>query len=218
MNLSSKTTYLFPCLILYLSCIYISYSCFSDHYSGIDFIRKDYMIFLWIPVVIAGGMFFVFRGLAKGANLHYTKYLLIAVPVALEGLAGYVTKDYYPMSIYPSIVDGLLLYFAFMEFLRRCTAFLREDAIVFKNLLGYTDEIPLTTIVKLEQKANLLSFIREFRILNLARKTIVTYKDEAFQEFEIKFFTKVFKEHEFFDEIIAHANARGNLKIKMYSY
>ncbi len=116
-----------------------------------------------------------------------------------------------------AFIAGLLLFFSFSVFSNRYVGLLTQTTIKYKNLLGQSGEINLKDIIKPEQKKNLLSIFREFKILDLSRKTGITFTGENLDEYEINIFTKILKAETLFSSIISNANKCGNLKIRQYT-
>ena len=94
---------------------------------------------------------------------------------------------------------------------------MNDDALVFKNIFGFSEIVKLADIVKLEQKINWLGIVRELKFLNLSKKTVVTYQ-ENHNEYEIKYYATVGEGDRIFSKIISNANQIGNQKIRMYGY
>ena len=211
MNLSSRTTYLFPFLLLLIPSFYFIYFFFRiDFYSDE---LKEYLLYFLESSILAAILYFAFRkSVGIFTKYKYLKYLLILIPTFVTII---VTKFIHLDFL--ALVAGLFLFFTYSVFLNRYTGVLTDEAINYKNLFGQTGEINLKDIVKLEQKKNLLSIFREFKILDLSRKTGITFTDENLDEYEINIFTKVFKADTLFSTIIDKANKCGNLKIRQYT-
>lgn len=173
-----------------------------------------YFIF---PIVLSVILFFFFKLLVKSSFLKYLKYTILFIPLVLTKILIYFTQSYYDLGAIFAIIIGGILYLSFNEFLYRYTAVLNDEALVFKNILGFSKVVKLADIIKLEQKINLLGVFRELRFLNLSKKTIVLYRED-YDEYQIKFFTSIGEGDQIFSKIISNANKIGNQKIKMYSY
>jgi hypothetical protein len=211
MNLSSRTTYLFPFVLLLIPSFY-----FVDFFLRIDFYAdelKEYLLYFLVSSILAAILYFSFRkAVGMLTKYKYLKYFLVFIPTIILSL---VIRGIHLDFL--SIVAGLFLFFSYSVFSNRYTGILTDEAIMYKNLLGQMGEINLKDIVKLEQKKNLLSIFREFKILDLSRKTGITFTDENLDEYEINIFTKVFKADNLFSIIIDKANKCGNLKIRQYT-
>jgi hypothetical protein len=173
----------------------------------------EYAILLLKGALLAALFFILFRKTTRVFTTHkYLQYGLIFLPSVIKILlTRYFALDFFP------IVAGLFLYYAYTVFAKRYIGILTAETIEYKNLLGQAGLIHLKDVTKLEQKKNLLSIFREFKILDLSRRTGITFCDENLDEYEIDIFTKVFKDDSIFSKIIEHANKCGNLKIRQYT-
>jgi hypothetical protein len=109
------------------------------------------------------------------------------------------------------------LFYALHLLTYRYVATLTTSTIEYKNLLGQSGTISLKLINRLEQKRNFLSFLREFKFLELTKKTAIGFCDEHLDEYEINIFTRAFNNKKIFDSIINNANKCDNFKIRMYT-
>lgn len=210
MNLSSRTTYVFPFILLLVPALYFNYFTFGL-VLYLEYFKGYFLLFI-LASILSALFFFLFKKYVDlFSKYKYLKYAFIPLPILLSSL---VPRE--DDSIYFALVAGAFLFFSFIVFANRYTAILTDTSIEYKNLLGQPGEISLTDIVKIEQKQNILSIFREFRLLNLARKTGITFTDENYDEYEINIFTKVFKGNQLFSSIIENANKCGNLKIRQY--
>jgi hypothetical protein len=113
----------------------------------------------------------------------------------------------------------VLYYWAYILFSKRYTATLTENAIHYTTLLGLSGEIPLTAIVKLEEKRNILPYLIYYlKFMRLAKKTSITFCDENLDEYEVDILTTAFENKKIFEKIVKTANAQGNLKIRQYAF
>ncbi|MCU0322735.1 MAG: hypothetical protein MUE72_09980 [Chitinophagaceae bacterium] len=211
MNLSSKTTYLFPFLLLLIPSLYFIHIFFGiNTYS--DYLNAYLIVFIESSI-LAMVLYFALRKAAVFFSTYrFLKYFLILVPSITIIL---VTRYFY--FDFLALIVGLFLFSAFSVFSNRYTAVLTDETIDYKNLFGESGQIDLKDIVKLEQKKNILSIFTEFKILDLSRKTGITFTDENLDEYEINFFAKAFKSEAVFSSIIDRANKCGNLKIRQYT-
>lgn len=215
MNISSRTTYLFPFFLLLLPCYCISFVSFEG--VPFSFISSPINMYILFPMLLSIILFFTFKLLVKSRFLQYLKFAIILIPLVTIKLLISFTQGYYDLGTIFAILVGCVLYYSFTEFLYRYTAILNDDALVFKNIFGFSEIVKLADIVKLEQKINWLGIVRELKFLNLSKKTVVTYQ-ENHNEYEIKFYATVGEGDRIFSKIISNANQIGNQKIRMYGY
>ena len=214
--ISSNTTYLLPIILLLIPGYYISFVCFER--VSIPFLPSTFNMYILSPILLSLLFFGSFRLLVKSAALKYLKFSIFFWPYLVSKIIVYFTESRFDeFGIIGGLFFGGILYLSFNEFLYRYMATLRHDSLHFKNWLGCTETVNLSDIVKLEQKFNLLGFIREFRFLNFAKKTIVTYSENYFQ-YDIKFFARVGKGDKIFSNIVENARQGGNNKIRLYGY
>jgi hypothetical protein len=210
-NLSSKTTYIFPFILLFFSSCALIENIFGIKPNDNEIV--EYSIFAIKSALLTAILFFVLKKcIGLFTKYKYLKYGLLIFPsILFIILLRYLKLDFF------AIVAGLLLYYAFVVFSGRYIGNLTEETIEYKNLFGQSGSIFLKDITKLEQKKNLLSIFREFRILDLSRKTGISFCDENLDEYEIDIFTRVFMEDKIFSNIIENANKCGNLKVRQYT-
>jgi len=211
MNLSSRTTYLFPFFLLLLPSLYIIYIFFGiDTYS--DDLKEYFLFFIKASILTTVLYFVLKKSVTFFSTNKFLKYFLILLPsIIIILMTRYFHFDFL------ALVAGVFLFFSFSVFSNRYTGVLTDETIDYKNLFGQPGVIYLKDIVKLEQKKNLLSIFREFKVLDLSRKTGITFTDKNLDEYEINIFTKVFKADTLFSRIIEQANKCGNLKIRQYT-
>jgi len=211
MNLSSKTTFVFPFILLLIPSFYFVYIFFGiDPYMD-D--MNDYLMVFPKSAAVAAVLYFALRASVDLFSKNkFIQYLLIIFPNIV-----FIILTRYPHIEILSIFAGLFLFAAFKSFLNRYTGVLTQDTIDYQNLFGQTGQVHLKDIVKLEQKKNLLSVFQSFKILDVSRRTGITFADENLDEYEIDIFTKAFKAEELFSAIIDRANQCGNQRIRQYT-
>lgn len=216
MKITSKVTYVLPFLVLLIPSYYLSGLLYLA-LSFLPFLERNYglsvissVVFSIINVVL---FYFAFVKLSTKVKPIVFKISLVALPVVVSLLF----NRSMPMFM-ASIVVGLFLLYAYTLFNTRYIATLTDTFIQYKNLLGHVGEIPLTSLMSLEQKKNILGmFIREARILNISRKMAVGFRDENLDEYEISLFMKVWDHKNIFETIIHNSNRVGNLNVRQYS-
>jgi hypothetical protein len=174
---------------------------------------KEYSMLVLKAAVLAA-IFYLFFNKTTGifTAQKYLKYCLILLPTIIQ----IIVTRYLAINFLP-LLAGLLLFISYTVFAKRYTGLLTAETIEYKNLLGQAGIIHLKDVVKLEQKKSLLSIFREFKILDLSRRTGITFCDENLDEYEIDIFTRVFKDDIIFSKIIENANKCGNLKVRQYT-
>jgi hypothetical protein len=157
--------------------------------------------------------FLAFAKLAPKVKPIGFKIILVAFPVVV----GLIFNRGVPYFM-ASILIGLILMYAYTLFNTRYIATLTDTSIQYKNLLGHVGEIPLTSLMSLEQKKNILGMLSRYgRILDISRKTAVGFRDENLDEYEINLFMKVWQHNNIFQRIIDNSNRVGNLKVRQYT-
>ncbi len=218
MKISSKTTYIFPFAILFAATALMSLSML--HYSSNSFIFDIDIRILVTPTllacVLATGFYFLFRTLAGKMKSGLIQLLSVALPAIIQILYYFIlTYNFYFDLLY--VIEGLLLLWAFKLLINRYTAIMNDNTIELMNLLGQHLSVSLGSITKLEQKRNALTLIKEFRLLNVSKKTVLSFTDENLDEYEVVFFPKAFGSNKMFNHIIQQANKYGNGKIRQYT-
>lgn len=216
MKITSKVTYILPFLVLLIP----SYCLSGIYYLALAFLsffeRSNELgiaISIVFTIVNAVLFYFAFVRLAPKVKPVVFKIILVALPAVVSI---FVTRNI--AMFITCILVGLLLLYAYTLFNTRYIATLTDTSIKYKNLLGHVGEIPLTSLMSLEQKKNILGmFIREARILNISRKMAVGFRDENLDEYEINLFMKVWNHQNIFEQIIYRSNRAGNLKVRQYS-
>jgi hypothetical protein len=214
MKITSKVTYVLPFLVLLIPSWYLS-GFLSYGLLDLGFFDSILSIVLTTTFTLVTAALFVlaFVKLAPKVKPIVFKISLVAFSPVLSFFF------YRSMPVFmATTVMGLFLLYAYTLFNTRYTATLTDTSILYKNLLGHAGEIPLTSLMTLEQKKNILGmFIREARILNISRKMTVGFRDENLDEYEINLFMKVWKHKNIFEQIIHNSNRAGNLKVRQYT-
>ena len=216
MKITSKVTYILPFLVLLIPSYYLS-GLLHLAFSFLPIIESNYELSIILSVVFsiinAVLFYFAFVKLSPKVKPIVFKISLVAFPAVVSLLF----NRSMPMFV-AGIVIGLLLLYAYTLFNSRYIATLTDTSIQYRNLLGHVGEIPLTSLMSLEQKKNVLGMIiREARILNISRKTAVGFRDENLDEYEINLFMKVWNHKTIFEQIIHNSNRAGNLKVRQYT-
>ncbi|MCC6723786.1 MAG: hypothetical protein IT258_04710 [Saprospiraceae bacterium] len=222
MNLSSRTTYFFPFILLFLASLYFILFC----HVPLEFIRAntwinhfnrelaEYFLNFISALALTIILFFVFK---KTAGLFtkykYLKYFLFLPPIVI-----YLIMEKNPDFHLVPIIAGLILFSSFSGLSNRYMGYLTDTTIDYKNILGQPGVVNLKDLVQLEQKNGILSLSKAIRLLNLSRKTVVTFIDERIDECEITIFTKTFNAENVFSSIVNNAKKCGNLKIRQYAF
>jgi hypothetical protein len=216
MKITSKVTYILPFLVLLIPSWCLSglwttvlelIPSFSTNYTF------HYVISVFFTIVNAVLLFIAFVKLTPKVKPIVFKISLVAFPVILSAI---ISRDFTYVMF--SFIPGLLLLYAYTLFNTRYIATLTDTSIQYKNLLGHVGEIPLTSLMSLEQKKNILGMlIREARLLNISRKMAVGFRDENLDEYEINLFMKVWQHKNIFEKIIHNSNRVGNLKVRQYA-
>ena len=218
MKITSISTYFFPVLILIFVSATFSWQ-FFDHLfyrAGGDDDVIQYGLHFLTGTGFAALFYLLFLYQAKKLQWPFFKYLLVLLPVIINIIwQTVILKDGFGFEIAP-VFQGLLLWYAYHLFDGHYTAKLDDEKIDYRNLLGQKGTILLTSITKLEQKKYLLSFFKEIKLLELTKKTGISFLDDERDEYEINIFTPAFKNKEIFEAIISKANKTGNLKIRQY--
>jgi len=217
MKITSASTYVLPFLILLATSLLMIIYLFDTYLHSYYYIYDLPTNILFYPsiIIVGVGLYFGLKKLSAKVSLIVLKIVLIGLPFFLSLIVRAFTYRLHGLDII-AVFLGLFLYFSYLLLSRRYTATLTDTAIEYKNLFDQTGEIPLSAINKLEQKKNLLTIFREFRLLNLWKKTSITFCDENLDEYEINIFPKAFQNGNIFDAIIERANTCGNLKIRQY--
>jgi hypothetical protein len=216
MKITSKVTYVLPFFVLLIPSWFLS-GLLSYPFHFIPIIKENYelhyVLFGLFTIVDAVLFYFAFEKLAPKVNPIVFKIILVAFP-AVESLFFYRSMPHF----ITGILVGLALLYAYTLFNTRYIATLTDTSIQYKNLLGHVGEIPLTSLMSLEQKKNILGMlVREARILNISRKTAVGFRDENLDEYEINLFMKVWHHKNIFEQIIHNSNRVGNLNVRQYT-
>jgi hypothetical protein len=224
MKITSRITFFLPFLLL----TSVSNSILNSLMSIINYHYKIYdndssllglLPNLFILCISFSMVFFFYRAfqfLESKPELRNLKYLIFAVPFLLNILIFSILGVELLSSFMIPMYHIAILYWAYYLLDKRFEAYLTDTAIQYNNLLGQIGgQIPLTEVTKLEQKRNYLSVIKEFKVLNIAQKTGITFKGEN-DEVEIDIFAKVWKGDFIFDKIIENAKNCGNQKIRQY--
>ena len=215
MKISSASTYLLPFLLLFLTIFWIT----GDW--SIEFFGRYFNdMYAVIGTAVAGTVlcYLALRKLVRIVNVKYIKIVICILPFILQNIFEAVYHpDYFTFRIFLPALFSAFLYLSFFLLDERYTATLSEGSIKYCNLFGQAGEIPLQSITKLEQKKNMLSFfIKEFKLMDITRKTCIAFCDENMDEYEINFFCPVFRGKEVFEKIIAKSTELGNHKIRQY--
>jgi hypothetical protein len=217
MKLSSKLTYILPFLMLMLPSYLIGALIFARLHFAFQFnVNEDvYTLLSIVCVLVIAALFYLsFLKLSSKVKPVIFKIILVIIPIIAVGLFG---NGEFP--IFLSFLPGLVLMYAFTLFDTRYTATLTGKSIHYKNLLGHQGEIPLVYITCLEQKKNILGFLSRYgKLLDVARKTSIGFRNENLDEFEITLFVRAFHHDEVFNKIIDSTNKEGNLKVRQYSF
>jgi hypothetical protein len=216
MKITSKVTYILPFLVLLIPSWYLS-ALLSYPFHFIPPFKESYelhyMLLGVFTIVDAVLFYFAFAKLAPKVKPIVFKIILVAFP-AVQSLFFFRSMPHF----ITGILVGLVLLYAYTLFNTRYTATLTDTSIQYKNLLGHVGEIPLTSLMSLEQKKNVLGMIiREARILNISRKMAVGFRDENLDEYEINLFMKVWNHKNIFEQIIHNSNRAGNLTVRQYT-
>jgi hypothetical protein len=214
MKISSYTTYLLPFLLLLVTNFWtVSY--WSSEY--IDNYRSTLDFQIGLSIVVTAALYIVFRISIKIVKAKYLKMILWVLPFIIQNMLAAKHDTHYSIQIAFPVIFGSLLFLSFILFDERYTATLSETSIQYCSLLGQSGDIPLQSITKVEQKRNMLSFFfKEFKLLDLAKKTCIAFCDENMDEYEINFFAPLFKGKRVFEKIISDATELGNHKIRQY--
>lgn len=217
MKITSKITYVLPFLVLLIPSWYMS-GVLSFPLYYLPLFRSNYELHNVISVVFTIVnlilFFLAFAKLAPKVKPNVFKIILVALPVVICVLFSR-SVEY----IIVSILVGLLLLYAYTLFNTRYIATLTDTSIQYKNLLGHVGEIPLTTLISLEQKKNILGVVTRYgRIIDISKKIAVGFRDENLDEYEINLFMKVWQHNNIFQRIIDNSNRVGNLKVRQYTY
>jgi hypothetical protein len=216
MKITSKVTYILPFLVLLIPSWYLS-GVLSFPLYFIPFFRENYelsnVLSIVFTIVDVALFFLAFAKLAPKVKPIGFKIILVAFPVVV----GLIFNRGVPYFM-ASILIGLILMYAYTLFNTRYIATLTDTSIQYKNLLGHVGEIPLTSLMSLEQKKNILGMLSRYgRILDISRKTAVGFRDENLDEYEINLFMKVWQHNNIFQRIIDNSNRVGNLKVRQYT-
>lgn len=159
----------------------------------------------------------VLRKLIRIVKSKYLKIIICVLPLIIDNTLEATDGSTFHLQLAFPIIFGCLLYASFILFDDRYMVTLSDSSIQYTSLLGLSGEIPLQSITKLEQKRNMLSvFIKEFKLLDLTKKTSIAFCDENMDEYEVNFFSPLFRGNKVFETIISRANELGNLKIRQY--
>jgi hypothetical protein len=213
MKITSKVTYILPFLVLLIPSWYLS-GFFSYGLLDLSFDSIVGIVLMITFALVTAALF-----LLAFVKLS-TKVKPIIFKIGLVAFSPVLSFFFYrSMPVFmAATVMGLLLLYAYTLFNTRYIATLTDTSIQYKNLLGHVGEIPLTSLMSLEQKKNILGMlVREARILNISRKTAVGFRDENLDEYEINLFMKVWHHKNIFEQIIHNTNRVGNLNVRQYT-
>jgi len=217
MRISSTTSFILPFVVLFAASFSIVYYILEYHSTTAPIDKSDFytrVVLISLPLTVT--LFIVCRLEVLKAGLAYFKYILLALPFLLDMLLSLIVSKGYNFSALP-LLSGILLLYSFNLFTHRYFAILTDQTIEYKNLLGQAGSIPLSSVTKLEQKRSMLSIFREFRALDISKKTGVSFLDENLDEYEINIYTRAFDNKRVFESIISNANKCNNFKIRMYT-
>jgi len=215
MRITTRLTYVFPFLVLLTATIWLTiyYSIVFFH-----FYNEPYIPQIALAIALTAAIYAASKKLAGKYDQKQLKIAFLLFPLVLYNLLAlffYRRLSFNTLTI----VLGGLYYLAFILFSRRYTATLTDSSIEYTTLLGLSGHIALTTIVKLEEKRNILPYlIRHLKFLHLAKKTSITFTDENLDEYEIDIFTNSLQSRKVFNSIVDHANKCGNLTIRQYAF
>ena len=213
MRISSNTTYLLPFLLLPLTVFFITSYWSYDYFQSSTNI--NYLIGL--SIIIAAIFYLALRKLVGIVNAKYLKIIICVLPFLLQNIFQAIFKTYFSIQLFLPALFSVFLFLSFIMLDERYTATLSEGFIQYCSLLGQAGEIPLQSITKLEQKKNMLSFfIKEFKLLDLTRKTCIAFCDENMDEYEINIFCPLFQGKKVFETIVTKSTELGNYKIREY--
>ena len=214
MKISSASTYLLPFILLILTIFWIV-GYWSLEYFG-DFMNSINLM-IGVTVAITLLYYLTLRKLIRIVKAKYLKIIICILPFVLENTFQAIYKEYFSIQIFLPALFSAFLFLSFSLLDERYTVTLSDNSIRYCNLFGQAGEIPLQSITKLEQKKNMLSFfIKEFKLMDLTRKTCIAFCDENMDEYEINFFCPIFRGKEVFETIIARSAGLGNHKIRLY--
>jgi hypothetical protein len=209
MKISTNITYLLPFIMLSLTMF-----CMIAYWSSSSNEIESQVV---LAIGVAGALYMVLRQLIKLVKGKYLKIIICILPLVIDNILKAKNGGTFHLQLAYPIIFGCLLYTSFILFDDRYMVTLSDTSIQYTSLLGLSGEIPLQSITKLEQKKNMLSFfIKEFKLLDLAKKTCIAFCDENMDEYEINFYSTIFRGNRVFDTIITRANELGNLKIRQY--
>lgn len=218
MRISSIVTYILPFTVLILASLFITFDYFGSflfRFFDDNNAEALYISTGLICIALSAVLFFLFRKQVLRFGYPYFGYLLLALPLVLEVICALFTHNGVHFKL--PVWSGLFLFFSYKLFVNRYVATLTEDSIHYKNLLGQEGIIALTSVTKVEEKKNLLTFFRDLRFLGISQKLGVAFCDENLDEYEINIYLRVYYRHEIFAKIIDRSNKCGNLKIRQYS-
>ncbi|MBC7948519.1 MAG: hypothetical protein H7Y42_11600 [Chitinophagaceae bacterium] len=218
MRITSKLTYVLPILMLFVSAAFFSFNVTSvlvQSWLGYETDTRVITTFVIIAIAFAVVLYFLFRKQALSIGYRHFKYVLIFLPYVFELIR--TMSGNHPFQFVFPLFSGLLFYYTFELFANRYTAILTDSSIEYSNLFGQRSSIPLTAVTKLEEKRNILSFLRELKILEIAPKLAVAFCDENLDEYEVKLFLRMYNKDKIFTQIIERSNKVENFKIRQYS-
>lgn len=218
MRITSTSTYILPFIILFLASVSIAHYFLTSYIPSSNNLDETSFTFrlVQISLILTTILYILFRQLTLNIGSTYFKYSLFIFPLCFDIVLSLIINKTYDFSFTPCL-SGILLFYALHLLTYRYVATLTTSTIEYKNLLGQSGTISLKLINRLEQKRNFLSFLREFKFLELTKKTAIGFCDEHLDEYEINIFTRAFNNKKIFDSIINNANKCDNFKIRMYT-
>jgi hypothetical protein len=218
MRITSIITYFFPFLILFLTSVFITYNYGDRLLYAFTELTSDSVLYVAIAVIsisLSALLYILFRKQTLLIGFRYFKFVLLVLPIFAGAIQTLFTHTSFNFLLH--IFCGVFLYFSYVLFSNRYMARLTEDSIYYENLFGQNAIIPLTSITKLEEKKNILTFFKELKFLGVTQKLGIAFCDENLDEYEINIFVKAFNCNEIFRKIIDQSNKCGNFKIRQYS-
>jgi hypothetical protein len=215
MRITTRLTYVLPFLVLLAATTWLTiyYGIIFFHFYNEPFVPQ-----IILAVVFTAGIYATAKKLAPKYDQKQLRIAFLLFPLIVYSLLSLIFRHRLYFDVL-SVIFGGLYYLSFILFSRRYTAILTESSIEYTTLLGLTGEIALTTIVKLEEKRNILPYlIRHLKFMHLAKKISITFCDENLDEYEIDIFTNSLQSRKVFNTIVDHANKCGNLKIRQYAF